>query len=197
MGHKFHPEKAERLHAPERDLRQPWQPLLNLLLLDRLQVVVDLGAGTGYFAIPLARALAGRGTVYALDIQPEMLALLEARRKEAGVENLVILQTGEPGLPLPDTSVDAVLLVNMLHEFDDLGASLREVRRILRQGGSIVVSDWKKIPTEQGPPVEERLSEEEALAACRAAGFQDLAVHPFYRDHYAFSGRKGEERSRE
>jgi ubiquinone/menaquinone biosynthesis C-methylase UbiE len=197
MGHKFHPEKAARLHAPERDLRQPWQPLLALLPLDRMTAVADLGAGTGYFTIPLARALAGRGRVYALDVQQEMLALLEARRREAGVENLEILRTEEPALPLPDASVDAVLLVNMLHEFDDLGASLREVRRILRPDGLIAVSDWKKIPTEEGPPVEERLSEEEALTACRAAGFQDLTLHPLYRDHYAFSGWKGNERSRD
>src|SRR3990170_5698141 len=163
MAHKFRPERAARLHAPERDTRQPWQPILALLDLDHITAVADLGAGTGYFAFPLARALAGRGHVYALDIEPEMLQLL--RERQGSIRNLSVLQTGEPELPLGSESVDAVLLVNMLHEFSDLGGSLGEVRRILRPGGLLVVSDWKKIPTDEGPPVEARFTEAEARAA--------------------------------
>lgn len=190
MAHKFHPEKAARLHAPERDRLQPWKPLVDLLPLDRIAAVADLGAGTGYFAIPLARALAGRGRVYALDVQPEMLAFLRERQREAGVQNLEIVQVGEPALPFARASLDAVLLVNMLHEFADLPASLREVHRILRPGGMLVVSDWKKAPTSEGPPLEERISEEDALAACRAAGFTELASRPLYQEHYAFTASR-------
>ena len=191
MAHKFRPERAARLHSPERDERQPWQPLLGLLDLERISAVADVGAGTGYFAIPLARALAGRGHVYALDTQPEMLALLNERC--AGVENLTVIRTGEPALPLHDASVDAVLLVNMLHEFSDLQASLAEVCRILRPGGTLVVSDWKKIPTSEGPPLEARFTEEEAREACEATGFESLTFHPFYAEHFTLTGRRPEE----
>ena len=191
MAHKFRPERAARLHAPERDARQPWWPILALLDLGQITAVADVGAGTGYFALPLARALAGRGQVYALDIQPEMVALLNERR--AGVENLTLIQTGEPGLPLHDASVDAVLLINMLHEFSDLEASLLEVRRILRPGGTVVISDWKKISTAEGPPLEVRFTEEEARAVGEAAGFTGITFHDLYPEHFTLTGRRPEE----
>ena len=190
MAHKFRPERAARLHAPERDTRQPWQPILALLDLDHITAVADLGAGTGYFAFPLARALAGRGHVYALDIEPEMLQLL--RERQGSIRNLSVLQTGEPELPLGSESVDAVLLVNMLHEFSDLGGSLGEVRRILRPGGLLVVSDWKKIPTDEGPPVEARFTEAEAQAACEATGFEAVTFHDLYREHFTLTARRPE-----
>ena len=181
-GYKFRPERAARLHSPERDARQPWQPLLALLDLKKITAVADVGAGTGYFSIPLAQALAGRGKVYALDLVPEMLDVL--RERAANLDNLEIMLTNEPGLPLPDVSVDAVLLINMLHEFKDLHGSLREVRRILRPGGMVVVSDWKKIPTSEGPPLEVRFTEPEARAAVEAAGFSSATFHNLYPEHF-------------
>lgn len=191
MAHKFRPERAARLHAPERDVRQPWRSILDLLNLREITAVADIGAGTGYFALPLARALAGQGQVYALDIQPEMLALL--RERQEGIENLQVIQTGEPALPLRDQSVDAVLLINMLHEFSDLRASLREVRRILRPGGMVIISDWKKIPTTEGPPLEARFTEEEARVACDGAGFDSVIFRHLYAEHFTLTGRRAEE----
>ena len=184
-GYKFRPERAARLHSPERDARQPWQPLLALLDLKKITAVADVGAGTGYFAIPLAKALAGRGKVYALDIVPEMLALL--RERGAGIENLEAIETSEPKLPLSDASVDAVLMVNMLHEFADLKASLLEVRRILRPGGLVVISDWRKIPTSEGPPLEARFTEDEARTAVEAAGFGPVTFHDIYPEHFTLT----------
>ena len=186
-GYKFRPERAARLHSAERDARQHWKPLLDLLDLKKITAVADVGAGTGYFAIPLAQALAGRGKVYALDLVPEMLDLLKERARN--LDNLEIIQTGEPQLPLPDASVDAVLLINMLHEFKDLQASLKEVRRILRPGGIVVVSDWKKIPTSEGPPLEVRFTEPEARTAVEAAGFQGVTFHELYPEHFTCTCR--------
>ncbi|HLC43291.1 MAG TPA: class I SAM-dependent methyltransferase [Methylomirabilota bacterium] len=184
-GHKFRPERAGRLHSAERDARQHWKPLLDLLDLKKITAVADVGAGTGYFAIPLAQALAGQGEVYALDTSAEMLAIL--RERVGKIRNLHVIQTGEPKLPLNDASVGAVLLINMLHEFNDLKASLREVRRILRPGGIVVVSDWKKIPTSEGPPLEVRFTEDEARAALESAGFCSVTFHDLYPEHFTFT----------
>ncbi len=79
MGHKFRLERAARLQAPERDGLQPWAPALAALDLGHVRVALDLGCGTGYFALPLARALAPRGAVVALDVEREMLHLLVGR----------------------------------------------------------------------------------------------------------------------
>ena len=192
-GHKFKPERAARLHSPEREARQHWKPLLDLLDLKKITAVADVGAGTGYFAIPLAKALAGRGKVYALDLVPEMLGLLKERAED--LQNLEVMLTKEPQLPLPNACVDAVLMVNMLHEFADLKASLLEVRRILRQGGTVVVSDWKKIPTAEGPPIEVRFTEDEARAALEAAGFDSITFHDLYPEHFTCTcGNSGKSR---
>ena len=118
--------------------------------------VADIGAGTGYFTIPLARAVLPGGRVFAIDLQPEMLDLLRAR---VPPDLPVALVDGEATrTTLPDTCVDLVLFANVWHELDDHPAALAEAARILGPGGRIAILDWRKeVEQHLGPPLEHRI----------------------------------------
>ena len=103
----------------ERDGREIWdrrEDIIRALRLTPGQVVADIGAGTGYFSVRLARAVP-EGQVFAVDIQPEMLAIIEARRASLGVTNVdtVLGQIDDPALPAGE--VDLILIVDAYHEF--------------------------------------------------------------------------------
>lgn len=169
MPHKFDAAHAHVLDAKERRSFQNPEEILERAGVKRGMIVVDIGAGTGYFSIPATKIVGGEGKVYAVDIQPEMLAKLG--EKARGVENILCVPSKEEEIPLRSESMDAALLVNVLHELDGY-ATLREAWRLLKENGKLVVVDWKKEPTPIGPPVEERLSEDEARAKLAKAGFK-------------------------
>ncbi len=130
-----------------------------------------MGCGTGFFSIPASRIVGPKGRVYAIDMQEEMLWSLQERLLEEKVEGVLPILSSEDSIPLPESRVDAVLLVNALHELRGDG-TLREIRRILKPGGLLAVVDWDRRPMEVGPPLEHRLSLEEAKARLRSMGFK-------------------------
>lgn len=181
MGHhRFNPEKAARLDAPERLEREPPERIVDALALEAGQVLLDLGAGTGTYALPAARRLAelGGGRVLAADVEPRMLALVEERAREQGVGGIGLLPVGgAPPYPLMDNSVDLVLLVHVLHELDDPAASLAALHQALRPGGSVLLVDWDPAhPGEHGPPADHRVPLPEAISILEGAGFEAVEV---------------------
>lgn len=181
MAHKFDPAHRDRLHDPERRTWQDPEAILPALGLERGIAAADVGCGTGFFALPAAALVGPTGRVYAIDMQEPMLWTLLERLREAGVENVLPVLSLEDLIPLPGDHVDFALLVNALHEVKGDGA-LREVRRILRPGGSFGVVDWKKEPMDRGPPVAHRLSREEAEKRLARVGFRGevVEVGPFH-----------------
>lgn len=167
--HKFDPEHWERLVGEERRARLPVSAILNPIDVREGMVVADIGAGPGYFTLPLAERVGPRGRVYALDIEPRMLEALRSRGVPPNVE---VLQSGESTLPLPDQSVDLAFLAFVYHELGDRPAMLAEIRRILRPGGRLVVADWVPREEEIGPPLHERIAEGVVTAEMEAAGFE-------------------------
>jgi ubiquinone/menaquinone biosynthesis C-methylase UbiE len=115
--------------------------LLEILAPAPGERVLDLGAGTGYYALDVARAVAPGGELEAFDLQPEMLADLAARARAAEVENVGTTAGDAAALPYPAASFDAVYLVTVLGEIPDQDGALREVRRVLRPGGRLVVGE--------------------------------------------------------
>ncbi len=112
-----------------------------LLAPSRGERVLEVGPGTGHYSTDLARALAPGGTLELLDVQVEMLdhALRGARRR--GLTNLLATQGDAQELPFPDGRFDAATLLFTLGEIPDRRAALRELRRVLRPGGRLVVGD--------------------------------------------------------
>lgn len=188
--HKLNPEHAARLLDPERRTWLNPEEILTALGVRPGMRLADVGAGPGFFSVPAAEMVGASGRVYALDVQPEVLAMLEERAKAMGLASLEALVSTEDRLPLPDAAVDAALLVNVLHEARDRSALLREVARVIRPGGTVGIVEWRKEAGTKGPPVADRLSASEIEAALRAAGFADVEPLPAGPYHDGRKARK-------
>jgi ubiquinone/menaquinone biosynthesis C-methylase UbiE len=103
--------------------------------------VLEVGPGTGYYALPVAGWLEPDGRLDILDVQQEMLDHTMRRATEQGVENVVPTLADARSLPFPDQTFDAAYLVTVLGEIPDQGAALRELRRVLNPDGRIVVGE--------------------------------------------------------
>ena len=150
--------------------------------------LADVGAGTGYFALPAARRVGPNGRVFAIDVSAEMVRLLEERAR--GTNGVVRPVLAKPGaIPLEDGVADVVLLANVLHDISN--ASLGEAVRLLRAGGRFINLDWKKVESEMGPPRPIRLSPEEAerrLAEFGLVAYDRFEAGPW---HYVAQLRAG------
>lgn len=174
----FHASGAHRLDDPERRRWLPPGELIRLLELSPGMDVADVGAGTGFFALPIAAACS-EGTVYAVDLQPEMLRRLEARLGEA--PGTIRLVEGDAArTTLPDRCADRVLLANVWHELDDHPAALREAARVLRPEGWIAILDWSpEAAPPPGPPVDHRIGVGDVTGTLEAEGWVVRSAAPF------------------
>jgi ubiquinone/menaquinone biosynthesis C-methylase UbiE len=115
-------------------------------VLDRIGVqsgerVLELGPGPGAFTVRAARRAEPGGTLVAVDIQPKMIAAVEKRVKEAGLTNVETHVASAYELPLEDESVDRAFLVTVLPEIPDRQRALAELRRVLKPGGVLSVTE--------------------------------------------------------
>lgn len=164
----------------------PETTLARLGLASDCECVIDFGCGYGTFSIPAARMV--RGTVHALDIEPEMIAVTKAKADQQRLANVRTWQRDfvETGCGLADGAADYVMLFNILHaaESDKL---LREARRVLKAGGKLGVMHWNYDPsTPRGPSMEIRLRPEECLRLVEQAGFQAGGLCDLPPYHYGF-----------
>jgi ubiquinone/menaquinone biosynthesis C-methylase UbiE len=103
--------------------------------------VLEVGPGTGYYALPVAESLEPGGRLDVLDVQQEMLDHTARRAGERGISNLVPTLGDALALPYEDGTFDAAYLVTVLGEVPEQGAALRELRRVLKPGGRVVVGE--------------------------------------------------------
>ncbi len=171
MPHKFDVKDVEVLESPERLQFLNPDVILDKVGLRKEMVLADLGCGTGYFTIPASRRVK---KVFALDVQQGMLNILRDKIEEQQISNIEAILSEEARIPLPDSSVDVLLMGNVFHELEDRNAILNEVKRILSIKGKLVIVDWLKIEMDFGPPVEERLTADEVVSICEDNGFEVL-----------------------
>jgi ubiquinone/menaquinone biosynthesis C-methylase UbiE len=139
MGH----EGAGWLERSGRRQEEGTDILLNELRLKPTDVVADIGAGTGFFTFQLAKKVP-KGRVFAVDIQPEMIAALQSNKRRFNAPNVrpVLSTTTSPALPAD--SVDLVLIVDAYHEFDHPREMARAIRRSLRPGtGRLALVEYR------------------------------------------------------
>lgn len=185
---RFDPTKMSKLDNPERRKALPPEELLKMIQIGDQDSVLDLGAGTGYFAIPAAQMT--RGTIYALDVEPQMLTFIEERVEEQGIRNINLVEGVIEEIPLADESVNHVLASFVLHEVEPLSKGLEEIHRVLKKGGSCFCLEWEKKPMEQGPPLNHRIHSEEMEKAFKKTGFT-IAKQSFPTDsHYVIIATK-------
>ncbi len=123
--------------------------------------VLEIGPGTGYYTLALAEWVGPDGTVEIFDLQQEFLDHTLRRAAERGLANIRPTRGDAQALPYADDSMDAVVLVAVLGEIPDPGAAMREIARVLRPGGRLVVGELAGDPHFTSP----RALEERAQAA--------------------------------
>ena len=171
MAHKFGGNWA-MLVSDERRRAQPPEQILALVEPRTGETVLDLGTGPGFVALPLGEAVGPTGRVIAADISAEALEHLRGRAAQAGLTNIVPTLVEESLLPLGAASVDAALLINVLHELADPHTSIAELRRVLRPGGRLGIVDWDpEAGAGRGPSPAERVPSSRAAEWLAAAGF--------------------------
>ena len=175
------------LERPERDAYQQPDRVMEALAFRQGERVADIGAGSGYFTRRISRAVGPAGFVWAIDIRPEILAVLHERARRDGLAN-IRLQRVDPDDPqLPAGRVDTVIMVDTLHYVKDRVAYARKLRAALAPGGRIVVIDFRPKPLEErpwGPPPEQTMSREEVDAAMAEAGLFPARVHEFLTEQF-------------
>lgn len=189
--HLFDPKNAARLRDPERKTYQDPARLFPAVREYVSGDAAEIGCGTGFATFPMAAFLSGRGTLFALDLQPEMLSLFEEERRKREPELTVrTMECGPDRIPLPDSSVELVYLVNVFHELSDPRAMIREIHRVLTPAGQCLVVDWKKEETPKGPPAEERVALVALFDHLIEGGFLRLRSRDLYPYHYAVEAFK-------
>jgi ubiquinone/menaquinone biosynthesis C-methylase UbiE len=177
VAEKFDPKHADRLENPERLVELPPSRLVELLGLTGAETVVDFGAGTGVYSLPLADALP-RGRVLAVDEQPELLDRLRAKlaaHAPAGSVEPVLSVDGN--VPLDDGVADRMLIVNVLHHIDDDPSALTEIGRLLAPGGLLVAAEFARMDRPVGPSNDHVLALDEIRALLTGAGLEELALY--------------------
>ena len=141
MGHSA-PCPASLAWIVKNPIRRRYmRPVLSRVGIRAGERVLELGPGPGAFSLDAARMLGPAGRLIAVDIQPEMIARLERRAREAGVSNIETHVAGAHTLPLEDESVDRAFLVTVLPEIPDRPRALAELRRVIRPGGVLSVTE--------------------------------------------------------
>jgi ubiquinone/menaquinone biosynthesis C-methylase UbiE len=187
MGHKFDPAKSATLEDPARLAWQHPDVVVDLLALTGVETVVDYGAGTGVYTLPVAAALP-RGRVLAVDMSRDLLDILESKLTPDLAGRVEIVETRGNEVPLPDGAADVVLSVNVWHELYDETEALAEMKRVLTPTGRLVIVDWAPVERPVGPPAHHVLSLEQTEAVVASMGlhvWRSSAPGPPLPYHYA------------
>ncbi len=190
---RFPASQAQRLEDPERLQWLPPAEVLAALGVSAGQFVADVGAGTGYFALPIAAAVGPAGCVYAVDAQDGMLQWITDKMEKEGLTNIRLVHADAVATTLPDACCDLYLTANVWHEFDDRGRVLAEARRVLKPGGRIAILDWSPdVERVAGPPLEHRISTQDVKADLVAAGFRNPSAAHIGSYSWLVQGDRGE-----
>lgn len=177
MAEKFDPAHADRLENPERLIELPPAKLVELLRLSGAETIIDFGAGTGMYSVPLGESVP-LGRVLAVDEQPELLERLRAKLvAHPSCRNVRPIVTEHGGAPLEDGVADRMLIVNVLHHVDDDPHALAEIWRLLAPGGLLVVAEFAQMDRPVGPPNDHVLPLGQVRTLLADLGFTELALY--------------------
>jgi len=132
--------------------------------------LLEVGPGTGYYALPVAGWLGAEGTLEIFDLQQEMLDHTSKRAEAAGLDTVVPTQGDARALPYADDAVDGAYLVTVLGEVPDQEAALRELARVVRHGGRVVVGELIGDPHWVSPGALQRRAQAAGLRLERRIG---------------------------
>jgi ubiquinone/menaquinone biosynthesis C-methylase UbiE len=165
-------EGADWLDRAERDLEEEPDRAIDVLKIEKGSTVADIGAGSGYMTFKLAKKVGPQGRVYANDIQPAMLDLLNKRlaRSKAANVSVVLGAQDDPRLPLE--ALDLALMVDVYHELSQPQLMLRHIRASLKPGGRLVLLEYRKEDPNIPIKPEHKMSVADAKLEVEAEGFK-------------------------
>ena len=163
--------------------------------------VADFGAGSGAYVLAIAEALSGSGTVYAVDVQKDLLRRIKNEATQRGYTNIDVIWAD---LETPNASklasgkLDIVLISNLLFQLDDKKPPFTEARRILKPAGRLIVIDWSESFGGLGPIKDEVVTKEQAVTLARASGFELVKEFSTGAHHYGliFRSKGGDPNAR-
>jgi SAM-dependent methyltransferase len=163
---------ADWLERPERDFEENPDRAIDLLSLKKGMVVGDVGAGTGYFSVRMARKVGPQGRVLATDLQPQMLARLKRNLEREKIRNVEPVQATESDPNLPDGALDLIIMVDVYHEFSQPQEMLRKLKKALKPDGRLVLLEYRKEDPSVPIRPEHKMSVAEAKLELEAEGFR-------------------------
>lgn len=155
--------------------------------------VADFGCGSGFFSFEFSRRVGSDGTVYAFDVLPSALEAVNSQAKALGIHNIVTKRVNlenERGSGLDNGSVDWAVLKDILFQNTKKDVMLREVARVLKPGGSMLIMEWNPDESMVGPEKRLRITKPDLMKLITTAGLsidQELSVGGF---HYAYIAKK-------
>lgn len=178
---------AKEFDNPERDAWQKPEEILDALHLERTSSVADIGAGTGYFSVRIAKRIP-EGRIFAADIEPDMVGYLGERARREHLTNLMPVQASADATNLPE-AVDVVLVVDTYHHIENRTLYFAKLKSSLRPKGRLAIVDFKA-DSPSGPPVQYRISPEKVTEELNAAGYSLIETHRFLPRQYFLVFRK-------
>lgn len=187
---KYDPSKAHQLDTAARlQWNNPEQFVADAEIPPGSRVA-EIGSGSGWFTFALEKAVRPRGMVYALDMQPAMLQILRAKRENW--ERILTLPCSENSFELDDGEVDLVFHANTLHECEEPLTHLKEVHRVLKDGGRLVLIEWHWAGEESqpGPDNADRLEPTTVQDMLTESGFEVQLTEDIGPYHYIIQAMK-------
>jgi len=171
----------EAMNRLERGIEAKIPDVIEKLRLKPGDIVADIGSGSGTFSIPMAKAIAPNGILYAVDIDPKMLDYVAERAKKEGVANVrtVLGVDDDPNLPVKD--VDVAFFHRVLHMIEHRQAYLNATAKYLKPDGRIVVIDKNR---EQSPDSWMWLNQSDVDTWMAAIGFYPAEQFSVFDDRY-------------
>ena len=183
---KFDPKKLTKLNNPERFKTLNPDVVWDALDMQNPKVLIDIGAGTGFFTKEFAKKLQDT-KIYACDTSEILIQWMQENLRD---ENIIPLLCSEAVVNLPDDISDLIYMINVHHEIIYPEKLLAETRRLLKVGGKIAIIDWKAEEMQDGPPLEIRIAENIIIKQLEETGFINIVNHNILPLHSFIIGQK-------
>lgn len=186
---KFDPQLREKLNNPERLEKLDPEKIWAFVNYENPLQVIDIGAGTGFITQALSK-LVPNAKFDAFDIEPVMVE--EMKKTLPKDSNIKPHLMEENKIEAPDDFADVVMMINLFHEINRPYKLLREIKRVLKPGGKLLIIDWAKKPEacESGPPLDHRVDEATITSLMIEADFSNILTTGEFADHLGVIGAK-------
>ncbi len=178
MNHMHHHNQQDQnflnkiafLDSRQRERLIPPETLISQMPIQKNHTLLDVGAGSGFFTIPMAESTFSK--VYAMDPDRRMLSVIEEKAKEKELTNIELIQDYIENISIQNSSVDFVMASLILHEVSSLTKALTIIYEVLKAGGHLLCLEYEKDDLIiEGPPMSIRIGSEELEKGLSATGF--------------------------